>query len=143
MTKDVIAPDQMGEGFMPESVNTLSQPIEEVGVIIDPDFKTLLPSKPQDQYEALKEAISIDRKIRNPLVVWKETSILLDGHNRHHISKELGIKPPIRRKSFSSREDAKMWVLKNQLKDRRNLNPFQRVELALKSKSIFLHYNII
>jgi len=113
------------------------QTVEQVEIIIDPEFESMLPPKTHEQYEALKEAIRSKGGVRDPVVVWEEESILLDGHHRHRICKELGIKPPIDRMSFKNREDAKMWVVKNQLADRRNLNPFQSVELVLKSKAIF------
>ena len=104
--------------------------------IIDPEFQGMLPPKTPEQYEALKEAIRSDSKVRDPVVVWDEKNILLDGHHRHQVCEELGITPPIVRMSFANRDEAKMWVLENQL-DRRNLKTFQQIEVALKLKGFY------
>ena len=128
-----------GDQPMTSIVMNPPQQVAEQEIIIDPEFENLLPPKTPEEYEALKEAIRNDGGARDPIVVWKEKKILLDGHNRYRICEELKFKPPtIYRKSFWSREDAMMWVVKNQLADRRNLNSFQKVVLALKSKAIFL-----
>ena len=120
-------------------VATVTNPPQTVEqeYIIDPEFENLLPAKTPEQYTALKETIRCDGRVRDPVVVWDETGILLDGHHRDRICKELNITPPTVKMSFASREDAKLWVIRNQLTDRRNLNTFQSVELALKSKAIF------
>jgi len=134
---EVVPPNSAGEESVPESVTALPSQADGHEYIIDPEFESLLPKKTQAQYEALKESIRRDGEIRDALVVWLETRILLDGHNRERIGKEFDFKLPICWKSFASREEAMMWIVKNQLTDRRNLNTFQRVELALKSKPIF------
>jgi hypothetical protein len=41
----------------------------EPGYTIDPEFQSVLPAKTPEQYEALKESIRSDGKIREPLVV--------------------------------------------------------------------------
>jgi len=132
------APQPLGEESTLEGGTALSQQAEESEYHIHPKFKNLLPPKTSEKYRALKEAICSEGIIRNPLVVWKEKKILLDGHNRAKIGNELGIKPPIQEKSFTSWDDAIMWVLKNQLEEHRNMNTFERIELALKSKSIYV-----
>jgi modification methylase len=128
----------MPEQSMSEDATALPQQQAEQEYTIDSEFETLLPPKTSEQYETLKDGIRSEGKIRNPPVVWKEKKILLDGHHRVRIGNELGIKPPIDWMSFASRDDAKMWVLENQLEQHRNLNPFQRIELALKSKPIYV-----
>jgi len=95
------------------------------------------PPKTPEEYAELKETIRSDGKVRDPLVVWKEDGILLDGHHRDRVCKELGFKPPIDEISFANRDAAKMWVLLNQFTLRRNLNSFQKVEAALKFKEYF------
>jgi hypothetical protein len=113
--------------------------------IIDPEFQNLFDTKAAEDYESLKEAIRIDGKVRDPLVVWDETGILADGHTRHRIYEELReelqenfrIEPPtIIRMPFASREEVMMWMVQNQLA-RRNLNSFQRIEAALRYKNFF------
>ena len=104
---------------------------------IDAEFQNLLPAKTPEEYEALKEEIRSDGEVREPLVVWDEENILLDGHHRDRIGKELKITPPIYRKSFASRDEAREWIVRNQLEHRRNLNSFQRIVTALKCKPGF------
>ena len=115
--------------------NIKPQQVEEQEYIIDPEFRNLLPKKTSEQNEELKEMI-LREGIREPLVVWDEENILLDGHNRHEICLELNIKPPIKTLSFANRSEAKMWIVRTQ-SARRNMNTFQRVELALKFKDDF------
>jgi len=122
------------EQVTPE-VATPQQQIEKPEYTIDPEFQRMFSEKTAEQYEELKEAIS-NEGIRDDLVVWEETDILLDGHHRHRICEELGIKPPFCTISLADREQAKMWIVHNQV-IRRNLNTFQRVEAALQFKDFF------
>jgi ParB-like chromosome segregation protein Spo0J len=133
---DTNNPNPMEERAMKETVTSPPQQAEGQEYIIDPEFENLLPDKTPEQYEALKKSIRNEWKVRDPVVVWEEASILLDGHHRDRICKELGITPPIVRMSFASRDDAIAWVLENQL-DRRNLKTFQQIEVALKLKEFY------
>jgi len=116
------------------SKSNLPQPTAAQGYIIRPEFQNLFPAKTLAEYNELKEAIRSDGKIRNPLVIWKETGILIDGHYRHRICKELNITPPVDWVSFADMDEAMTWTLRDQLA-RRNLNKFLRVEAALKYKA--------
>ena len=60
---------------------------------------------------------------RDPLVVWQETEILLDGHNRYAVCQELNQSFKAVVMSFPDKDHAKLWVLKNQL-GRRNLDDY-------------------
>ena len=66
-----------------------------------------------------------------PILVWNDT--IVDGHNRYDICHEHGIPFAKEEKQFQSRSEVKLWMLRNQL-GRRNLNSFQRSEMALKLK---------
>jgi hypothetical protein len=59
----------------------------------------------------------------------------LDGHHRYKVCQELGIKPHYNVKEFKDEFHEKLFVIDCNIK-RRQLNNFQRVKLALKSKSI-------
>jgi 16S rRNA G966 N2-methylase RsmD len=56
--------------------------------------------------------------------------ILIDGHNRYEICTRNDIEFRTVEMQFDSREDAKIWIIKNQF-GRRNLQPFTRVNLNL------------
>lgn len=70
---------------------------------------------------------------RDALVVWGNT--LIDGHNRHKICTAHNIPFQTADREFIDRDDAKLWIIDNQL-GRRNLTPFVRTELHLKKKAI-------
>jgi transcriptional regulator with XRE-family HTH domain len=102
-------------------------------LLIDPEFKALIPPLPEEEYAALEQ--SIERHgCRDPLVVWE--GILVDGHSRfeicNHIGKGFKTVPLLR---VDTREGAMAWMLDNQLA-RRNVNDFQRSELALKKEAL-------
>ena len=107
---------------------------------IDPEFQSLFPAKTETEYQELKELIRKDG-VTDSMKVWEETGDLLDGYTRDKIIDELAgegvpIKPQICKMSFSDREAAKMWIVRNQIA-RRNLSIFPRVEAALHFAGIF------
>lgn len=94
---------------------------------IDPEFQALIPPLAAEERQQL-EANIVQDGCRDPLVVWD--GILIDGHNRYEICTRLGIEFNTVEKEFDSRDDAKIWIIKNQF-GRRNLQPFTRTNLAL------------
>lgn len=101
-------------------------------IMIDPEFKALIPALCTEDYEAL-EASLLKEGCRQPLVTWQD--LLIDGHHRYAICKKHGIAFRIDTKKFESREKAMIWMIDNQLA-RRNLLVVQRVELALRKESM-------
>jgi hypothetical protein len=99
---------------------------------IDPEFRDLIPPPDPGELEQLRANLLADG-CRDPLVVWG--GILLDGHNRHAICVREGIPFRTVEHHFVDRDAAKEWVIRNQF-GRRNLNAFQRAELALKLEPI-------
>lgn len=95
-------------------------------VIIDDEFRTLLD--PLEDLSRLRNKILLEGWSDEPITVWLNHRILLDGHNRYRLWQEqqeagddLGA-PPIRELPFADREKAKFWIVNNQLA-RRNLRP--------------------
>jgi len=99
---------------------------------IDDEFRGLIPPLSSDEYQGLQESI-LSEGCRDPLVVWD--SVILDGHNRYKICMEHGLIYSTVEKNFDSRDDAKVWIIKNQF-GRRNLIPYERSRLALKLEGI-------
>lgn len=97
---------------------------------IDAEIRDLIPALSVEEYARL-EANILAEGCRDQSVIWKETGILLDGHNRKRICDAHCLAWPHTFKSFSSRGAAQVWVITNQL-GRRNLTPYVRAELALK-----------
>ena len=90
-------------------------------IIIDEEFKALLPALDTDTYARL-EANLLENGCRDSLVVWN--GVLIDGHNRYEICTKHGIPFKTVNKEFSSREAALIWIISTQL-SRRNLTPAQ------------------
>ncbi len=97
---------------------------------IDEEFKNLIPKLSDDEIKQLEENI-LEEGCREPLVIWNNT--IIDGHNRYKICTENNIDFKTVEKKFSNREEAKVWIVKNQLA-RRNLNNAQKIEIAEKIK---------
>ena len=90
-------------------------------IIIDEEFKTLLPTLDEQTYRLLEENI-LEHGCRDPLVLWN--GILIDGYNRYNICTEHNIPFNTVDKEFNSREEALIWIISNQV-SRRNLTPIQ------------------
>lgn len=96
-------------------------------LIVDPEFRDLIPPLNDEELALLEESI-LRYGCEQPLVVWQ--GVLVDGHNRYGICQKHRIPFAVQEKEFEDRNDAMLWMLRNQL-GRRNLNSYQRVELAL------------
>ena len=109
-----------------------------MSIIIDNEFKTLIPPLTSEEYKQLEENC-VKAGIRDALVVWPQddgNNILIEGHNRFEISANHG-GIPFETKSmyFSGRDAAKRWIIENQF-GRRNLSAYDRSILALKLKPL-------
>ena len=102
---------------------------------VDPEFRELIPPLNEEELKLLEESLVADG-CESPLIVWN--GVIIDGHNRYAICRKHEIPFAIQEKNFSSRDDAMLWMLRNQL-GRRNLNNYQRSELALKFEPLFAH----
>lgn len=98
------------------------------------ELKDLIPPISEEEYRQLEKNCLKDG-IREPLSVWNHEGgyVLIDGHNRHRIATENDLKYSIKEYEFPSISEVKAWIVQNQM-GRRNLNSFQRIELALKLK---------
>ena len=85
------------------------QEIQDIEFSIDEEFKTLLPPLPSEDFEKLEKSI-LDDGCRDPLVVWKEEKLLIDGQNRHVICTKHNLPYRITEKSFASREHVKVSI---------------------------------
>jgi len=108
---------------------SLENTIVEFEVTVDPEFEKLIPALRTEELTALEESVLRDG-CTDPLIIWKEHGILLDGHNRKIICDKYNIPYPTKELAFESRKDAKQWIINRQF-GRRNLTPFQRSELAM------------
>ena len=107
--------------------------IEAAELEVDDVYRTLIRKQTPEEREQLRASI-LDEGIRDALVVYQREGnlVLVDGHHRLNMAKELGIKTvPIQVMQFAHQDDARIWMLRNQL-GRRNLGDAERIEIALK-----------
>ena len=104
----------------------------EVGTVstgdiqVQSELKRFIPPLTADSKQQLEQNIKHNGCL-DPLTVWKKSNsefVLIDGHNRLDICQRNGIPFKVRLHAFSSKEQAKDWMLNHQL-GRRNLNPDQ------------------
>jgi site-specific DNA-methyltransferase (adenine-specific) len=98
-------------------------------VAIDPELQGLALPLTEAERAGLERALLRDG-CHDPLVVWREEGLLLDGHNRLAICEKHGLPFKTFPISLPDRPAAMRWVIENQFA-RRNLTPYQRAELAL------------
>lgn len=89
---------------------------------IDPEFSSLIPAISEEEKTDLEESL-LSEGCRDALILWDD--ILLDGHNRFDICTRREIKFKTIGKTFDSRNQAKIWIIANQL-GRRNLSREQK-----------------
>ena len=90
---------------------------------IDDGLSALIPPLTDDERKQLEANLLADG-CRDPLVVWQEQGVLLDGHHRCRICREHDIAFEVRRIRLPDRDAAKVWIIRNQL-GRRNLTADQ------------------
>jgi phage N-6-adenine-methyltransferase len=97
--------------------------------IINPEFSALVPPLAPGERDQLEANIRAEGCL-DPLIVWRGSGILLDGHHRLEICKRHGIEFEVVELSMDDEAAARLWIANHQL-GKRNLTPFQRAELAL------------
>jgi len=91
---------------------------------IHPVLEAHIRKQSEEENYLLEESILADG-CRDPLVVWEEENVLVDGHHRLAICRRHGIPYSVVYRSFSGIEAAKAWMDLNQL-GRRNLSKEDR-----------------
>lgn len=98
---------------------------------IDEEIKNLLSPLTDEEYANLEADIVNTGKILQPILIWN--GFIIDGHHRYEIAQNHGVEFEIKEMPFRDRDEAQIWIIKHQM-GRRNLNDFQRAEMALKLK---------
>jgi len=97
---------------------------------INQRFKDVIPPLTAEEYANLHSSIDAEG-CRDAIVVWN--GVIVDGHNRHTICKELGIPFKVSETTFESEDAAVEWIMFNALA-RRNLNDVDCGRLTLRLK---------
>jgi hypothetical protein len=77
---------------------------------VDPEFRDRIPAPNADAFKGLEADILSDGAILDPLKVWAEEGILLDGHHRYTISQTHGLPYAVHLVSLPDRESALDWI---------------------------------
>jgi len=101
----------------------LSPIAQDADIHVDAEFSALIPPLTPEELVQLEANITADG-CREPLVVWKEQGVLLDGHNRLRLCRKHGLEYAVRKVSLPDKPAARLWIIRNQL-GRRNLTPDQ------------------
>lgn len=94
---------------------------------INSELLKFIPPTTAEERQTLR-LLLLEEGCTSPLIGWKETGDLIDGHNRHRICEEEGIEYEIEWRSFPSIEAVKWWMLRTQL-GRRNVSDANRAVL--------------
>lgn len=92
-----------------------------------PELRDLIPPLGEEEFAQLEENI-LQEGCREPLLLWeyeKGKYYILDGHNRYRVCQHHGLGFAYKVLDFPDREEAKTWMINNQL-GRRNLTPSQQ-----------------
>lgn len=105
-------------------------------VSVDAELESFLPSLTADEFATLKSSVESDG-FTDPIIVWMNKGVIVDGHNRYRAWKELGSDPDkapeVTEKRFVDRAAVMQWMFTRQ-DSRRNWTPAQKAAVALKMK---------
>ena len=91
-------------------------------IIVDPRFRDKIPKPSEEERRRLEENILADGIVREPLVLWAGTNILVDGHNRWDIiQRHPEIPYTTIEQEFDNEWEVIAWICRNQL-GRRNIS---------------------
>ena len=102
-------------------------------ITINPEYSSLVYPLSKSEYELLKRSIK-EKDLHLPIIV-NQDNVILDGHHRYKICKELNIEPRFEPKRFDDPLDEKEFVIDINAQ-RRQLNDFQKAELAYELEKI-------
>lgn len=104
-----------------------------MNLLIDNDFRDILPPLSTEEYAELEKSVK-EKGVLSPILTWN--GYIVDGHNRYAICQKNGITTfEVKEMQFGSKDEVLEWILSHQL-GRRNLNDFQRNEVALKYEKV-------
>lgn len=103
-----------------------SQMVNDKKIIISKELRDFIVPLSGEEFKQLESNI-LSYGCKDPLVVWIKSNgeqLLIDGHNRYKICQKNDLPFKIKSLSFNSLDEAKLWMVENQM-GRRNLSPDQ------------------
>lgn len=102
----------------------ISEHIKNDKPAVLPELRDFLDILTDDERKGLEADIVASGGAREPLIIWKEKNVIVDGHNRYAICMAHNLPFKTEAMSFPNIEAVKQWMLRNQL-NRRNLTPMR------------------
>lgn len=94
-----------------------------------PRFRDKIPPQTEEQFKQLEENILTEGRVREPLTLWKDHGVLVDGHHRYRVLVEHPeISFSIDEIEFADEDAVDEWIIKNQL-GKHNLTEIQMTML--------------
>lgn len=94
-----------------------------------PRFRDKIPPQTEEQFKQLEENILTEGRVREPLTLWKDHGVLVDGHHRKRVLDEHPEIPfTIDEIEFADEDAVDEWIIKNQL-GKHNLTEIQMTML--------------
>jgi ParB-like chromosome segregation protein Spo0J len=101
---------------------------------INQEYFKLVPRPSPEEYEALKESIKTEGQ-EIPIIV-NGADEILDGFSRNQICNELHIEPKFVRRTFTNKNDEKIFVVEINVK-RRHLTTSQKVDMGFALEPLY------
>lgn len=100
---------------------------------INEDFRDLIVPLSKEEFGELEKSV-LAEGIRDPICIWN--GVIIDGHHRYKLAEKHGLGFKTLSIDFDNIDDAKIWIIENQLA-RRNLGPARRIDLELEKESLY------
>ena len=100
---------------------------------INESFKNLIPKLDEAEFKQLEENI-LAYGLLDPIKATQNYEVI-DGHNRFLICQKHNIEPKAEVINFTDEDQARLWIINNQL-GRRNITDFVKIELLQQKKLI-------
>ena len=126
--RDEIAPTTNNVNTTIAKTSVHSYQIIKSLITINPEYSSLVYPLSKSEYELLKRSIK-EKGLHLPIIV-NQDNVILDGHHRYKICKELNIEPRFEVKRFDDPLDEKEFVIEINAQ-RRQLNDFQKAEFVI------------
>ena len=99
---------------------------------INEHYWDLVPRPTAEEFTCLQSSIILEGQ-KDPIVINKK-GVVLDGHTRYEIMRDLGKKEiDVRIKDFETPEEEELYVIASNT-NRRQLNAFQKIEMSFTEK---------
>ena len=101
------------------------------GLRTNPKLKGLLPPLGKEEKSGLRQLLAKRGRVDDPIVVWRATNEIVDGHHRYEAAEDLKIPYDITFMDFKDEAEVVSWMVSLQC-SRRNLGKAERDAVAMR-----------